>query len=168
MGRSELEGAIQYQAQDYIPIPVEEAILDFHVLGDYMTPADEHMMEVLLVAAPREIVTNAVQAVEGAKLRLAQVDVTAFALVRALLGVTPGWFNDEVDNAGEAFGIVHVSSGLTNIAVVDAFRASRRSMAGNQFTRQSPTLNSPSTRLRAKARGAASNRRAQTAGSMWI
>jgi type IV pilus assembly protein PilM len=137
MEHDELAKAIQYQAQDYIPYPVEQAILDFHVIGDYMTPADEHMMEMLLVAAPREIVTSAVQAIEGAKLRLAQVDVTAFALVRALLGTNPSWFNEEAANADEALGIVHMSSGLTNIAVVERGipRFTRvSSMAGNQFT----------------------------------
>jgi len=137
MERDELAGAIQYQAQDYIPIPVEEAILDFQIIGDYMTPSDEHMMEVLLVAAQRDMIENAVQAVEGAKLKLAQVDVTAFALVRSLLGTTPSWFADEVENAGEALGIVHMSSGLTNIAVVERGipRFTRvSSLAGNQFT----------------------------------
>ena len=102
MERDELEGAIQYQAQDYIPIPVEEAIIDFQIIGDYMTPTDEHMMELLLVAAQRDMIQTAVAAVEGAKLRLAQVDVTAFALVRSLLGTTPSWFADEGGNAGEA------------------------------------------------------------------
>jgi type IV pilus assembly protein PilM len=136
MERDELTKAIQYQAQDYIPYPVDQAILDFQIIGDYMTPADEHMMEVLLVAAPREIVDMAVQAVHGAKLKLAQVDVTSFALVRALLGTNPMWYNEEAE-AGEALGIVHVSSGLTNIAVVERGipRFTRvSSLAGNQFT----------------------------------
>jgi type IV pilus assembly protein PilM len=136
MERDELTKAIQYQAQDYIPYPVDQAILDFQIIGDYMTPTDEHMMEVLLVAAPREIVDAAVMAVHGAKLKLAQVDVTAFALVRALLGTNPTWFNEEAD-AAEALGIVHVSSGLTNIAVVERGipRFTRvSSLAGNQFT----------------------------------
>ena len=53
MERGELQSAIQYQAQDYIPMAVEDSILDFQIIGDYMTAADEHMMEVLLVAAPR-------------------------------------------------------------------------------------------------------------------
>lgn len=137
MERDELSKAIQYQAQDYIPYPVEQAILDFQIIGDYMTPSDEHMMEVLLVAAPMDIVYAAVTAVEGAKLSLAQVDVTAFALVRAILGTTPSWFDDETDSAGEALGIVHISSGLTNIAVVERGipRFTRvSSLAGNQFT----------------------------------
>ena len=136
MERDELAGAIQYQAQDYIPIPIEEAIIDFQIIGDYMTPADEHMMEVLLVAAQRDMIASAVTAVEGAGLKLAQVDVTAFALVRALLGTSTSWLAEEAE-AGEALGIVHISSGLTNIAVVERGipRFTRvSSLAGNQFT----------------------------------
>jgi type IV pilus assembly protein PilM len=137
MERAELAGAIQYQAQDYIPIPIEEAIIDFQIIGDYMTPADEHMMEVLLVAAQRDMIGNVVTAVEGAGLRLAQVDVTAFALVRALLGGTPSWLTEDAETAGDAVGVVHISSGLTNIAVVERSvpRFTRvSSLAGNQFT----------------------------------
>jgi type IV pilus assembly protein PilM len=137
MERDELAGAIQYQAQDYIPIPIEEAIIDFQIIGDYMTPADEHMMEVLLVAAQRDMIAAAVTAVEGAGLKLAQVDVTAFALVRALLGTTTGWLAEEAEAPGEALGVVHISSGLTNIAVVERGipRFTRvSSLAGNQFT----------------------------------
>lgn len=119
MTRDELTGAIQYQAQDYIPIPIEEAILDFKILGDYMTPADEHMMEVLLVAAQRDMISNVVSAVEQAGLRIAQIDVTGFALVRGLLGVKSDWFLKETQDPSEALAVVHISSGLTNIVVVE-------------------------------------------------
>lgn len=137
MEKDELAGAIQYQAQDYIPIPVEEAILDYQTIGDYMTPADEHMMEVLLVAAQRDMVGNAVAAIDAANLKLAAIDVTAFALVRALLGTSAGMFPDEAEEAGEAVGVIHITSGLTNIAVVERGvpRFTRVSaLAGNQFT----------------------------------
>ncbi len=137
MERAELEGAIQYQAQDYIPIPVDDAILDFHILGDYMTPADEHMMEVMLVAAQRDMIGTAVAAVEAAGLRLVQIDLTAFALVRGLFGDVAQVVPDDISEPGEATGVIHVSSGLTNIAVVerDVPRFTRvSSLAGNQFT----------------------------------
>ncbi len=137
MERDELEGAIQYQAQDYIPIPVEDAILDFHIIGDYMTPTDEHMMEVLLVAAQRDMIENAVAAVEGAGLRLAQIDLTSFAIVRAVLGAGTTFLPGEEEEAGEAVGVIHISSGLTNIAVVERGvpRFTRvSSIAGSQFT----------------------------------
>ncbi|MCE5204366.1 MAG: pilus assembly protein PilM [Actinomycetia bacterium] len=136
MERAELEGAIQYQAQDYIPMAVEESILDFQIIGDYMTSSDEHMMEVLLVAAHREMIAAAVQAVEGAGLRLNEIDVSSFAVVRALMGGEAGFFPEEGD-ASSATGVIHVSSGITNITVVERGipRFNRVSaLAGNQFT----------------------------------
>ena len=137
MEHDELEGAIQYQAQDYIPIPIEDAIIDFHIIGDYMTPADEHMMEVLLVAAQRDMIDSAVAAVQGAGLRMAQIDLTSFAIVRAVLGLGDTFLPGEDDEAGEATAVIHISSGLTNIAVVERGvpRFTRvSSIAGNQFT----------------------------------
>lgn len=135
MERSELEGAIQYQAQDYIPMAVEESILDFQIIGDYMTPSDEHMMEVLLVAAHRDMIGNIVAAVEGAGLKLTQIDVSSFAIVRALMGVgQPVLAADDDDST---VGVIHISSGITNISVVERGvpRFNRiSSLAGNQFT----------------------------------
>ncbi len=136
MEKDELAGAIQYQAQDYIPIPVEEAILSYERIGDYMTPADEHMMEVLLVAAQRDMIDNAVAAVEGAGLKLSQIDVTAFALVRSLLGSVSSVLPDEEEQSA-ATGLIHITSGLTNIAVVEKGvpRFTRVSaLGGNQFS----------------------------------
>ncbi|MDF1542589.1 MAG: type IV pilus assembly protein PilM [Anaerosomatales bacterium] len=137
MERDELQGAIQYQAQDYIPIPIEDAILDFHIIGDYMTPSDEHMMEVLLVAAQRDTVEATVAAVEGAGLRLASIDVTSFALVRSTLGSGLNVFSEDEEGPGEAVAVIHIGSGLTNIAVVEKGvpRFTRvSSLSGNQFT----------------------------------
>lgn len=134
MDRAELESAIQYQAQDYIPMAVEDSILDFHIIDDYMTPSDEHMMEVLLVAAHREMIENTVAAVEGAGLKLDRIDVSSFAVVRALLGDTPEVLPQD---EGQATAVVHISSGLTNITVVERGvpRFNRvSSLAGNTFT----------------------------------
>jgi type IV pilus assembly protein PilM len=100
-----------------------------------MTPADEHMMEVLLVAASRDMINAAVTTVESAGLKLARIDLTAFALVRALLGADAQVLPDE-DAAG-ATGLIHITSGLTNIVVVEGGvpRFTRVSaLAGKQFT----------------------------------
>ncbi|MHB1016468.1 MAG: type IV pilus assembly protein PilM [Coriobacteriia bacterium] len=134
MERGELQSAIQYQAQDYIPMAVEESIIDFQIIGDYMTPSDEHMMEVLLVAAHREMIGNTVTAVEGAGLKLGQIDVSSFAVVRALMGESTAVLPDE-DTPATA--VIHISAGLTNIAVVERGipRFNRiSSLAENTFT----------------------------------
>jgi type IV pilus assembly protein PilM len=136
MDRNELAGAIQYQAHDYIPIPIEDAILDFQIIGDYMTPSDEHMIEVLLVAAQRDMLASVISAVENAGLRPMQVDITPFAVVRALLGDGPGVLPDEGEGA-QATGVVHMSSGITTIGVVERGipRFTRVSaLAGREFT----------------------------------
>jgi type IV pilus assembly protein PilM len=134
MERAELRNAIQYQAQDYIPMAVEDSILDFQIIGDYMSSADEHMMEVLLVAAHRDMVANAVAAVEGAGLKLDQVDVSSFAIVRALLGQDTSVLPED---GAQATAIVHISAGITNIVVVERgiARFNRiSSLAGRTFT----------------------------------
>lgn len=134
MERTELQSAIQYQAQDYIPMAVEESIIDFQIIGDYTTSSDEHMMEVLLVAAHRDMIGNAVAAVEGAGLKLDQIDVSSFAIVRALMGMTPSVLPED---EGQAIAIVHISSDITNIAVVERGipRFNRiSSLAGGTFT----------------------------------
>ena len=134
MERAELKSAIQYQAQDYIPMAVEESIIDFQIIGDYMTPGDEHMMEVLLVAAHRDMVANTVAAVEGAGLKLASIDVSSFGVVRALMGDGFGVLPDETE---AATSVIHISSGITNIVVVERGvpRFNRVSpLAGNTFT----------------------------------
>lgn len=138
MEKNELAGAIQYQAQDFIPIPVEDAILDFQIIGDHMSEQDEHLMEVLLVAAQRDMVGAHIQAVEQAGLRPQVVDVAAFAIVRSLLFRQESFLPpEEQEQEGEALAIVHVSSGITNIIVVEKGvpRFTRVSaLAGNDLT----------------------------------
>jgi type IV pilus assembly protein PilM len=137
MEDAELQGAIRYQAQDYIPIPVEEAILDFQIIGDYMTSADEHMNEVLLVAAQRDMIDETVQAIERSGLKLSAIDVTPFAVVRGIFGVSPSVLPDDAEAAGEATAVIHMAAGITNIVVVEKGipRFTRvSSLAANELT----------------------------------
>lgn len=112
MEEQELRGAIQFQVQEYIPLPVEEAILDFQIIDEFVSDANERMMNVLLVAATKDMVNVFVEAVTRAGLDPEAVDLIAFALVRSL-GAPGGAF--EASGAGEA--IVDIGAGVTNIVV---------------------------------------------------
>src|SRR6266702_5678986 len=58
MSDEDLRSALQFQAQDLIPIPIEEAVVDFQVLERYAGSEQEALMRVLLVAAQRDMVRS--------------------------------------------------------------------------------------------------------------
>jgi type IV pilus assembly protein PilM len=110
MGREELASALRFQAADLIPIPIDEAVLDFAVLGTDAADDAEPVTRVLLAAAQEASVMRLVAAVEAAGLPVAAVDLVPLALVRALTRTVPA------DDAG-AEGIVAFGGGVTAIAV---------------------------------------------------
>ena len=83
----ELKKALAFQVQDFIPMPVEQAILDFHPLEEYTNDGGARMMRVLLVAAARDMVDSALAAVSKAGLTPQMVDLTSFAVLRALVSM---------------------------------------------------------------------------------
>ena len=83
--RAELETAIRFAAQDHIPMPLDSAVLDWQVIPS--VPGDEDQgVEVVAVAARREMLAGLIEAVESAGLRLVGIDHSSFALIRALRG----------------------------------------------------------------------------------
>jgi type IV pilus assembly protein PilM len=80
----QLENAIRYRAQEALPIPLEEAVLDYHVLGERVDDEGQRIRRVLLVVAYRELIDRYVAACKKAGVRLAGIDLEAFALLRAL------------------------------------------------------------------------------------
>ena len=77
----QLENAIRFRAQEVLPIPVDEAVLDYHVLDERFGEAQPR---VLLVVTYRELVDGFAGACRGAGLTLAGIDLEAFGLLRAL------------------------------------------------------------------------------------
>lgn len=135
MDRSELKGAIQYQAQDFIPIPIDEAILDFDIVGEFVTEDNQRMMEVLLVAAQKDMIENSMAALSKAGLKPHVIDVSSLAIARVLTekaSVVP-------DSDEEAVALVNIASGITNIVVTEkgSPRFTRVApLAGNSFTQR--------------------------------
>jgi type IV pilus assembly protein PilM len=76
----EMKQALPFQVRDVLPLPVDEALLDFYPLED---PGSNDTVHGLLIAAPKSAVLLMVQAVERAGLFVAQVDLACFAALRA-------------------------------------------------------------------------------------
>jgi type IV pilus assembly protein PilM len=80
----QLANAIRFRAQETLPIPLDEAVLDYRILEDKVGEDGVHTRRVLLVVAHRELVERYVGACRKAGLKLAGIDLEAFALLRAL------------------------------------------------------------------------------------
>ena len=106
----ELRRSLEFQAQDAIPIPIEQAILDFHTLEHFENEQGERFSRILLVAAQRQMVDALLDVVTGAKLEPAGLDLDAFAMLRSL---APEGVLDDRD--GEM--LIDVGASVTNIVV---------------------------------------------------
>lgn len=107
--RKELAAAVRFQAQDQVPMPLSNAVLDFHPLGLVDTPAGQRQ-RVVLVAAQRDMVEKLLAAVRRAGLTPEGVDLSAFALIRSL--------HDRAE--GETGRVLYLNvDGLANLAIAE-------------------------------------------------
>ena len=116
----DLATAVRFQAKDEIPMPLENAVLDFHAIGMVDTPEGPRQ-RIILVAARRDMLLDVLEAARAAGLKPTGIDLSAFGMVRAL------------QPAGESNGpelFVSVG-GLTNLAISDDGVCSFTRVAGS-------------------------------------
>ncbi len=82
--RDELETAIRFQAQDHIPMPLDQAVLDWQVVGHTTDQNGERKVDVVAVAARRDMVGQLLDALSIAGVRPIGIDHSAFGMIRAL------------------------------------------------------------------------------------
>ncbi len=108
----EFRSSLLFQAADYIPMSVEDAQLDFIVIDDYMTESQDHMMRVLLIAAATDMVDAFVTTASSGGVEAAGVDLTPFAIARAVSASARG----ESGVAGSE-AVIDVGAATTNILI---------------------------------------------------
>jgi type IV pilus assembly protein PilM len=109
--------ALRYQVQDALPMPVDDANLDYHLLEEFDLTDEggdpRRMVRILLVAAAREVVDPFVEAARRAGLRTSGVDLMPFALVRAR---TPAGLAPNAETA-ETEAIVDIGADVVSVIV---------------------------------------------------
>jgi type IV pilus assembly protein PilM len=129
MSRDELDEQIRWEAEQYIPFDVNEVNLDFQILD---TSTNEGQMDVLLVAAKKDLIDDYVQVITEAGLNPVAVDVASFAVQNAY-----GINYEEVTEG--VIALVNVGAQVVNINVVqDGIPAFTRDITtgGNQYTEE--------------------------------
>jgi type IV pilus assembly protein PilM len=103
----QVANAVRFRAQEALPIPLEQAVLDFQVLSEEAGPDGVPRKKVLLVVAYRDLVDGYLEACKTAGVKLLGVDLEAFALLRSLLPPVDG----QAAAAGEKAALVAISLG---------------------------------------------------------
>jgi type IV pilus assembly protein PilM len=110
----QLANAIRFRAQEALPIPIDEAVLDYQVLGESKNEEGETTRKILLVLAYRDLIDRYVDACRKAGIQLVGIDLEAFALLRALAAP-----REEAAPAEAALVAVTIGHDRTTFAVSD-------------------------------------------------
>ena len=106
----ERAAAVRFQASEAVAMPLDEAVLDYQVIGQAQTTDGAGSMRVIVVAAREPMIMRLVDAVRGAGLRPDGIDLSAFALMRI---IAP---ENEPPETASARVYCHLA-GVTNLAV---------------------------------------------------
>ncbi|MFA6183782.1 MAG: type IV pilus assembly protein PilM [Parcubacteria group bacterium] len=138
----DLDSVIRSEASKYIPVSLDEVYLSSDIVSKKLVEKNEHanvsgpkvlgkkekeILEVLLVAAPKEDVHRYEQIVEKSGLRVESFELDIFSAVRSLVG----------DDLGK-FIIVDIGAKITNIILVDkgVIRINRNiNVGGDEITK---------------------------------
>jgi len=112
MDEVELASALRYQVQDYIPISLDDALLDFMILDEFEAEDHAPMLRVLAVAAQQDMVATVMAVLDRAGLEPVVVDLSPLAAVRALVEPIPSLLHER-----SAEAVIDIGAGVTNIVV---------------------------------------------------
>jgi type IV pilus assembly protein PilM len=104
----ELDETIRWEAEQYIPFDINEVNVDYQILSDGTA---DGQMDVLLVAAKKDLIDNYQTVIQDSGMNLVVMDVDAFALGNMYE------FNHPT-SSGSAVALVDVGSAFININVI--------------------------------------------------
>jgi type IV pilus assembly protein PilM len=115
----ELDAAVRFQSQELIPMPLDHAMLEHQVVGGVpAAPDSPPQVDVVVIAARREMIAAFLEPIRRAGLEPAGVDLSAFGMIRSLAGTTdPGVAPADGEPAAEE-AVLYCSIGsVMNLAV---------------------------------------------------
>jgi type IV pilus assembly protein PilM len=120
----EMEAAVRYQAQEQMPMPLDQAVLEHQVVGGVSAEeGDSPQVDVVVVAARQDMVSSFLKPLRSAGLQPVGVDLSAFGMIRALAGAgvpdgAPGPTDGDQIPARPQSAVLYCNIGdVTNLAV---------------------------------------------------
>lgn len=125
----ELHENIQYEAEQYIPFDLADVNIDFHIIGE--NDLNPNQMNVMLVAAKTDIISEYVDLLDMAGLNPCVVDIDVFALERV--------FEENYMNEEGTVGLIDIGANKMNINIVKGYMSAFTrdvNIGGEQITRE--------------------------------
>jgi len=103
----EIESAIEWEAERYVPLPLSEVILSYEILRK-VKEDNQEKMEILLAASPRALIEKMINVLKMAGLNPVSIEMEIMAVIRSLTPV-----------GGGSFLIADFGAKATDLAVVE-------------------------------------------------
>jgi type IV pilus assembly protein PilM len=110
MAEATLRKSMKLEAGRYVPSSADDSYIEFEILGDF----DDAQMDILVVAAPKDLVESRMQVCEAAGLEVESVDIEAFAIYRSVIEADPSR-----DWSEKTIAVIDIGSTTTNVSVVN-------------------------------------------------
>jgi len=111
MTEEELQETIQLEAEQYIPFDISDVNLDFQIIGE--NENNPNQMNVILVAAKKEMVEDYLNVVQLAGLNPLILDVDAFALQNI--------FEMNYEGAEESIALIDIGASKTSLNILKGY-----------------------------------------------
>ena len=131
MTEDELRATIAREAEQYIPLNIEQVVLDFQILGETQEDG-QRKLDVLLVAAKVDVVDQHLLMLKSAGLMPLVIDVDAFSLQNA-------YEVNRLEPSEETVALINIGASLSTINILEGnnTRFTRDiAVAGNDFTKE--------------------------------
>ncbi|MFH1366938.1 MAG: type IV pilus assembly protein PilM [Patescibacteria group bacterium] len=102
MSNKDLNAAIRWEAKKFVPMPLDEMVLDWRLLKELAGPRRDTTptmamkskemaknLKILLTAAPKNLVKRYIEIFKALNLQIVSLETEAFALERSLIGADP-------------------------------------------------------------------------------
>lgn len=83
----DLRSSVVFEAENYIPLPIEKVCLDSEIIENQKTPADH--LDILLLAVPKAVVDSYADAIKAAGLKPLAFEPESQAVIRSVLANKP-------------------------------------------------------------------------------
>jgi type IV pilus assembly protein PilM len=112
MSAQDAQEAIFWEAEQHVPFDIDDVCLDFQILKE---DTGANQMEVLLVAAKKDMVNNHASLIRDAGLTPVVLDVDSFAVQNCF---EQGRDGDGDADSKRVIGLVNIGSDVTNINII--------------------------------------------------